>query len=236
MEENTYGNLSLKEWADEDKPREKLLLKGKQTLTDAELLAILLRSGSRNESVVELSKKLLQKVGNDLNELGKLTVKDILSFRFKGMGETKAITLVASLELGRRRQSAAIKERTRIASSRDIFELMSPHLSDLLHEEFWIILLNRANKVLSKEQLSTGGITGTVADARRIFNIAIKSNAVSIILCHNHPSGNTSPSHDDISLTKKLREAGVLLDIAVLDHLIVADRKYYSFADEGMLH
>ncbi len=235
MEEITSVNLSLKEWADEDKPREKLLLKGKQALTDAELLAILLRSGSRNESVVELSKKLLLKVGNDLNELGKLSVKDILSFGFKGIGETKAVTLVASLELGRRRQSAEIKERTKISSSKDTFELMSPCLSDLIHEEFWIILLNRANKVMSKEQLSTGGITGTVVDARRVFNLAIQSNAVSIILCHNHPSGNTSPSVQDISLTKKLKEAGTLLEIAVLDHLIIADKRYYSFADEGML-
>lgn len=233
MEKIYSENLLLKEWADEDKPREKLLLKGNQALTDAELLAILLRSGSRNESVVELSKKLLQKVGYNLNNLGKLSVKDILNFGFKGIGETKAITLVAALELGRRRQSSEVKERAKITSSKDIFELMSPHLSDLPHEEFWLVLLNRANKVISTVQLSAGGITGTVADVRLIFNTAIKSNAVAIILCHNHPSGNTTPSGEDISLTKKLREAGVILEIAVLDHLIIADRKYYSFADEG---
>lgn len=233
MEKIYSENLSLKEWADEDKPREKLLLKGNQALTDAELLAILLRSGSRNESVVELSKKLLQKVGYNLNDLGKLSVKDILNFGFKGIGETKAVTLVAALELGRRRQSSEVKERTKVTSSKDIFELMSPQLSDLPHEEFWMVLLNRANKVISTIQLSTGGITGTVADVRLIFNIAIKSNAISIILCHNHPSGNITPSGEDISLTKKLREAGVILEIAVLDHLIIADRKYYSFADEG---
>ncbi|MBA3647441.1 MAG: DNA repair protein RadC [Chitinophagales bacterium] len=225
----------IKSWAEEDRPREKLLLKGKHTLSESELIAILVRTGTKEKNAVEVAKALMHSVQNDLNELAKLSVKDILNIGIDGLGETKAITIVAALELGRRKQFAEVKEKEKIGSSRDAFEILYGNLADKNHEEFWILLLNRANKVMEKINISTGGLTGTVADVRLIFNHAIKSQAVSIVLCHNHPSGNLKPSSTDIELTKKVKQAGTVLEISILDHLIIGDNKYYSFADEGML-
>ena len=224
---------SIKSWAEADRPREKLLLKGRSVLSDAELIAILISSGNKEDSAVELSKKILDRVSNNLNELGKLSVKDLM--KFKGIGEAKAIGIVAALELGRRRKGSDMIKRQKITSSKDIFELFKPMLTDLPHEEFWILLLNRANKVIKPIRISQGGVSGTVADTKIIFLSAIESLASSIILCHNHPSGNLKPSDSDISLTRKLKEAGKVLEIGVLDHIIFSDNGYYSFADEGMM-
>lgn len=228
-------NLSLNQWADEDKPREKLLLKGVATLSDAELIAILLRSGSKNEPVVDLAKKILHHCNYNLDNLARLSVKDILSLNLKGMGETKAVTIIAAMEIGRRRQKAEIKEGIVIKHSSDIVKMIQPEMMDLAHEEFHIILLNQANKVLEKKVISSGGITGTVADIRLIFEYVLKSKAVSIILCHNHPSGNNKPSPADIDLTKKIIASGQMLDIKILDHIIIARQHYFSFADNGMM-
>jgi len=226
------SNLSIKSWAEEDRPREKLLLKGKNALSDAELIAILIRLGSRNESAVGLAKKVLNSVDNNLNELGKLSVKELTAF--KGIGEAKAICIVAALEVGRRRREGEGMRRKQITSSADIYEVMNG-LADLPQEEFWILLLNKANKIIGKCPISKGGVSGTVADLRVIFKLAIENLATSIILCHNHPSGNLKPSDADITLTKKLRDSGDLMDIPVLDHVIITDSGYYSFADEGIL-
>jgi DNA repair protein RadC len=231
----TYSNqnLTIKSWAEEDRPREKLLTKGKQSLSDAELLAILLGSGSRDETAVGLAQRILQSVDNDLNELGRRSVAELT--KFKGMGEAKSITVVAALELGRRRQLTDVKERPQIRSSRDAWQLIAPILMDLSHEEFWILLLNRASRVIGREQISLGGVAGTVVDAKIVFRKAIESMASSLILVHNHPSGNLQPSQQDISLTQKLKKAGETLDIAVLDHLIITERGYFSFADENKM-
>lgn len=224
---------SIKAWAEADRPREKMLNQGRHSLTDSELLAILLRSGSNSESAVELSRRILNSVGNDLARLSRLNVNDLS--KFKGMGTVKAITILASLELGRRRRMAEAAKNIKISSSSDVAELFSPELSDLLYEEFWILLLNRANHVISKNQISKGGVTGTVVDPKLIFKAAVEATASGIVLCHNHPSGNKQPSDADISLTKKLKEAGILLDIQVMDHIIIAGDAFYSFADEGRL-
>ncbi len=226
-------HLDIKSWAVEDRPREKLVLNGKKTLSDAELLAILIGSGSRNKTAVQLCKEILNGIDNDLNTLGKRGVKDLM--QYKGIGEAKAISIVAALELGRRRQAADIKIRSQITSSRDGFQLLHPLLGDLPHEEFWVLFLNRSNKVIHKERVSAGGVAGTVADVKIIFKKAIQELACSIIIAHNHPSGNLRPSQADIKLTNKMVEAGKFLEIAVLDHLIITDAAYYSFADEGMM-
>lgn len=226
-------NLSIKAWAEEDRPREKLRSKGKQSLSDAELLAILLGSGSRSESAVGLAKRILSGVDNSLNDLGKCSLAELM--KYKGIGEAKAITIAAALELGRRRQLSQVRDRPQIRSSRDAFRAIAPLLVDLPHEEFWILLLNRANRVIGRDQISLGGVTGTVVDAKVLFRKAIDGLACSIILCHNHPSGNLQPSQADIDLTKKLTQAGATLDILVLDHLIITEKGYYSFADEGHL-
>jgi DNA repair protein RadC len=225
--------LTIKGWAEEDRPREKLLSKGRQMLTDAELIAILIGSGSKKETAVELSKRILSQFGNSLHELAKLSVNDLV--KFKGIGEAKAISIVAALELGRRRKETEISKRERITSSKDSFHLFLPMLIDLPHEEFHVLLLNRSNHVIRKEFVSRGGVSGTVVDPKIIFKIALENLASSIILCHNHPSGNLRPSDQDISLTRKLKEAGMLLEIPILDHLIVSDNGYFSFADEGMM-
>jgi len=231
----TPTNLSIKAWAEEDRPREKFLLKGKQNLSDAELLAILLGSGSRNETAVSLAQRILQSVSNDLNELGKRAIPDLIK-GFNGVGQAKAITIAAAMELGRRRQMTDIKEKPKVVSSQDAYHIIAPVLMDLPHEEFWILLLNRGNKVLAKEQISSGGTTGTVVDAKVLFRKVLGHPSItSIILSHNHPSGNLFPSEADKELTKKLRTAGKTLDIAVLDHLIIGEKGYYSFADEGIL-
>ena len=233
MENYTKNNFSIKSWAEEDRPREKMQLKGKHSLSDAELLAILMGSGNRDESAVELGKRILHSVDGDLNQLGKKSIKELMIF--KGVGEAKAISIIAALELGRRRQLTDIKTRPQIKSSRSAYDLLAPLLVDLPHEEFWILLLNRGNKVLAREQVSIGGVTGTVVDAKVIFKKALLGQATSIILCHNHPSGTLRPSQADIDITKKLKAAGETLEIKVLDHLIISELGYYSFADEGMM-
>ncbi|MBA7518051.1 hypothetical protein ES705_10116 [subsurface metagenome] len=228
-----YKNLTIKDWALEDRPREKLLGKGLNSLTDAELIAILIGSGNRNESAVELAKKILKGVKNNLNELGKLTVEDLMAS--KGIGEAKAVTIIAALELGRRRKQADIMEKKKISGSKDVFEFFQPVLADLPYEEFWILLLNRSNKIIEKFKISQGGISGTVIDVRMILKNAIEKLASSIILCHNHPSGNLQPSEADKKITTKLKDAARIMDMQVLDHLIITDSSFYSFADEGML-
>jgi len=230
----TYQHLSIKEWALEDRPREKLLSKGLSSLSDAELLAILIGSGSAKESAVELSKKILRDCENNLTALGKKTVTD-LKRKYHGVGDAKAITIVASLELGRRRKLQESEERTKITCSKDVHDIFQPIVGDLPHEEFWVLLLNRSNKIIAKNKVSQGGIAGTVIDVRLILKSAIDHLASSIVLCHNHPSGNTHPSDADTSITKKMSEAGRIMDIPVLDHIIVTDTSYFSYADEGML-
>jgi DNA repair protein RadC len=228
----TESKLTIKSWAEEDRPREKLQLKGRQSLTDAELVAIIIGSGNSELSAVELSRQILTSVNNDLYELGKKPLDFLL--QFKGIGEAKAISIAAALELGRRRSLAETKPQDKIVSSKLAFEIISPVLSDLPHEEFWIICLNRSCRYISKHKISSGGISGTVADTKLIFSVAIKELASNIILCHNHPSGNSSPSEQDIRLTKSLTAAGKILDILVLDHIIIANNNYYSFIENDM--
>lgn len=225
--------LNIKSWAAEDRPREKLLLKGKAALSDAELIAILLGTGTASMSAVDVAKKILQHVNNDLNELARLTVKDLT--KIKGIGEAKAITIVSALELGRRRKEVTTEERPKITNSKDIYDLLKAEFLDIPHEAFWIVLLNRANRVIKKHQISQGGVTGTVADPKLIFKIALEELASAVVLAHNHPSGNLTASQADIDLTKKLKESGKLLEIQVLDHLIVAGNTYMSFSDEGLM-
>jgi DNA repair protein RadC len=225
--------LNIKNWSPEDRPREKLLLKGTSSLSDAELLAILLGSGTTTMSAVDLAKRILLRAGNNLHDLARVSVKDLM--KIKGIGEAKAVTIIAALELGRRRKDLEEMEKIRISGSKDIYDVLRRHLTDLPHEEFWIVLLNRANRVIKIHQISQGGVAGTVADPKIIFKVALEELASGIVLAHNHPSGNLTASQADIDLTKKLKEAGKLLEIQVLDHLILAGQKYFSFADEGML-
>lgn len=226
------NNFPITNWSEEDKPREKLMLKGKSVLSDAELIAILIGSGNRNESAVDLSKRILGSIDNNLNALGKLTIQQLM--KFKGIGEAKAISIIAAMELGRRRRTEDFVELTKITSSQTIFQIMQPIIGELPHEEFWIIYLNNSNKVISKSQLSKGGITGTLVDTRLVFKVALEMGATSLILCHNHPSGTIMPSDADKLITKKLKLAGDSLDVKVLDHLIITETKYYSFVDEGI--
>ena len=230
---NYSKKISIKDWADEDRPREKLLIKGKGALSDAELIAILIASGNREESAVELSKRILQSLGNNLNRLAKLSVNDLI--KFKGIGEAKAICIIASLELGRRRRSADVLEKDKIGGSKDAFQILQLKLEDLPHEEFWVILLNRANKVIDIKLVGRGGVSSTVVDSKVIFSFALESLASGIILAHNHPSGNLKPSNSDIRLTKKLVDAGKIMEVPILDHIIVGDNDYFSFADEGLI-
>lgn len=225
--------MPIKTWSVEDRPREKLMLKGIRSLSDAELIAILLGSGTKNESAVELARKILKHYGDNLNELSKATVEDLK--RFKGVGEARAVTVIAAMELGRRRNAAEVIQRKKITSSADVAGIFSPLLGDLPYEEFWIVLLNRANKIIDTVKISQGGLAGTVTDIRIILRLALEKLASAIILVHNHPSGNLKPSESDINLTRRLREGGALMDIAVLDHLIVSDHSAFSFADEGIL-
>jgi len=225
-------NFSIKFWAEDDKPREKLMLKGKQALSDAELIAILIGSGSRNESAVDLSKRILKSVDNNLNALGKLSLKQLMEF--KGIGEAKAISIAAAMELGRRRREEETIELKKITSSKAVFEIMQPIIGELPHEEFWVLYLNNSNKVIYKAQLSKGGITGTVVDIRLIFKTAFEQNATSILLTHNHPSGKLQASDADLQITKKLKTAGEQLDVKVLDHIIITENGYLSFQDEGI--
>lgn len=229
MEQN---NIPITNWAEDDKPREKLMLKGKSVLSDAELIAILIGSGNRNESAVDLSKRILASVSHNLNALGKLSITQLMNF--KGIGEAKAISIIASMELGRRRRNEDVIELLKITSSKAVFELMQPIIGELSHEEFWVLFLNNSNKVLFKTQLSKGGMTGTMVDVRIVFKVAFEQNATAIILVHNHPSGKLLASEADIQITKKLKNAGQQLDIPVLDHVIITETGYYSFADEGI--
>lgn len=226
-------NLTIKTWAEEDRPREKLTLKGKSVLSDAELIAILIGSGNKKESAVELSKKILASINNDLNKLAKLSISDLT--KFNGIGEAKAISIIAALELGRRRKNTEVEKRVTIKSSNDAYNVIADVLSDLPHEEFWVLYLNRKNEVIKKENISKGGVSGTIADSKIIFKTAIEQLASAIILSHNHPSGGLKPSAADISLTKKLKETGNILDIPVLDHLIIGEKSYFSFADENLM-
>lgn len=233
MRDGDQTSFTIKNWAQDDRPREKLLNKGRSALSDAELLAILIGSGSRNESAVDLCKKILARTEFSLNELGKLSVNQLKEF--KGIGEAKAVTIVAALELGRRRRTEEALEKHKISSSNSVFELMQPIIGDLPHEEFWIIYLNNSNKVIDRFQLSKGGITGTLVDVRLALKKALELGATSIILAHNHPSGALNPSSADKQLTQKLKTAGESLDIKILDHLIVTEKSYFSFADDGLL-
>ena len=231
MEQN--NPFSIKNWAEDDKPREKLMLKGKAALSDAELLAIIIGSGSRSESAVDLSKRILAHVQNNLNALGKLSLKQLTDF--KGIGEAKAISIIAATELGRRRRAEDAVELQKVTSSKAIFEIMQPIIGELPHEEFWVMFLNNSNKVVHKAQLSKGGITGTVVDVRMILKMALEQNALSIVLVHNHPSGKLVASDSDIAITKKIQIAAKQLDMNVIDHVIISENGYYSFADDQKL-
>lgn len=231
--EETAGAFSIKYWAEDDKPREKLMLKGKAALSDAELIAILIGSGSRNESAVELSKRILKSVDNNLNALGKLSTQQLMNF--KGIGEAKAVTIAAAAELGRRRREEESIDLKKITSSKAVYEIMQPLIGELPHEEFWVLYLNNSNKVIYKSQLSKGGITGTVVDVRLAFKLALEHNATAMILVHNHPSGVLQASDADKQTTKQMKQAGHSLSINILDHVIVTEKSYLSFADDGIL-
>ncbi len=225
--------LPISQWAEDDRPREKLMLRGKTHLSKAELIAILIGSGNKEESAVQLAQNILNSVNNNLAELSNLSLKDLM--KFKGIGEAKAISIVAGLELGKRRLSEDVLVKKKIKSSEDAFHLLYAELSDKSYEEFWALLLDRSNQVIRKVNISEGGMAGTVADPKKIYKMALDYKASSIILAHNHPSNNLKPSQNDIDLTKKLKSAGNMLDIEVLDHLIFGNDSYYSFADENLL-
>jgi DNA repair protein RadC len=228
------NKLSIKNWAEEDRPREKMRTKGISSLSNAELIAILIGSGNREESAVDVAKRVMQIAHNNLNELGKKNLQDFI--KTKGIGEAKAITIMAALELGRRRSMSDILERKFIQCSKDAYNVLHPMLSDLPHEEFWVIYLNRKNKIISQEKISHGGIAGTVFDSKIIAKQAISLLASTIILSHNHPSGDPKPSNEDINITRKMLQIGKIIEITVVDHVIIGNNSYYSFADEGMLN
>lgn len=227
------NNFSIKNWSLEDRPREKLSHNGKATLSNAELLAILIASGNKNESAVALSKRILASVNNNLNALGKLSLKQLM--QFKGIGEAKAITICAALELGKRRREDVDIVIHKITSSKDAFLIMQPIIGDLPHEEFWVLYLNNSHKIIQKNQLSKGGIVGTHLDIRLVLKTALEVGAVALVICHNHPSGTLTPSEPDKKITQKLKTASLSLEIKILDHIIVTEKSYFSFADEGLL-
>jgi len=233
MEPIITNKLSIPEWSKEDRPRERMLARGAKALSDAELVAILIRSGTPTDSALDLARIILNKAGNDLHKLASLGIVELT--RIHGVGEAKAMSVVAALELGQRRKQSTVVERPLIAGSQSAYELLRPLVADLHHEEFWLILLDRGNRLLDTWRVSQGGMHGTVADPKIIFREALDRRASSVILCHNHPSGQLRPSNEDISLTRKLVEGGRFLDILVQDHLIVASTGYYSFADNGQL-
>jgi len=231
---NPYNTkIGIKAWAEEDRPREKLSSQGRRTLTDAELIAILIGSGSRDESAVELSKRILHHYGNDLNRVGKASIQELCNF--KGIGEAKAISIIAALEIGRRRNETEEAPSEYITGSKDVFNIMRRYLIDLNHEEFWIMFTGRNNKVLAVEMISKGGFSAVVVDTKVIFSVALERQASHMILVHNHPSGGLKPSHEDLTLTRNLVQAGKIMGIVINDHLIITDKAYYSFADEGVL-
>lgn len=233
MNEQTVTPFSIKHWAEDDRPREKFMLKGRHSLSDAELIAILISTGSKEESAVDLAKNILALTHNNLNDLGRVSVKDLI--KIKGVGMAKAISILAALELGRRRKEEYKKDRTILNTSKECYRYLEPLLVDLPHEEFWIVLLNRSNKVLGHKRISEGGVSGTVVDFKIILKYAIENLATGIVLGHNHPSGSAIPSNADRSLTKKLKDACRMLDIEINDHIIVGDKAYYSFADDSKL-
>lgn len=226
-------SIKITDWAVEDRPREKLIQKGTSSLSDAELLAILISSGTKDKSAVDLGRELLALANNNLNSLGKLSIADLRKLR--GIGPARAVTIAAALELGRRRKHAESPDVVKIKCSKDVADIFQPILADLTHEEFWILFLNRSNKVINRMKLSQGGVSGTVTDVRLVMKKAIECLASGIIVCHNHPSGNLNPSESDSKITQKIKEAGNLMDIQLLDHLIISDKEYYSFADNGLL-
>lgn len=230
---NKKPSFSIKNWSEDDQPREKLRDKGKAILSDAELLAILVGSGSKGESALDLCKRILASVDHNLNALGKLSIKQLTEF--KGIGEARAITIIAAMEIGRRRRDEEMVRNPKVSSSQTVFEVLQPIIGELPHEEFWILYLNNSNTILQQTQLSKGGITGTLVDVRLAFKTAIEVGATSIILAHNHPSGTLQPSAADKQITEKMKTAGLSLDIKVLDHLIITENAYFSFADEGLL-
>jgi len=230
---NEARPLNIKSWSPDDRPREKLLSKGTAALSDAELIALLIGSGTAQLSAVEVAKLILRQADNNLHALARLSVKELI--KVKGIGEAKAITIVAAMELGRRRKESDSATPHKLTSSRQAFELLQGHLCDLPHEEFWVLLLNRANGLIRKKRVSEGGVSGTVVDPKIIFKAALEELASGIILAHNHPSGNLTPSQADLDITRKIKEAGKHLDINLLDHLIVGGTSYYSFSDEGVL-
>ena len=223
----------IKTWAEEDRPREKMLQKGAFSLSDSELLAILLGSGNQDETAVDLARRILKDAGDNLQELSKHTIKSLS--KYKGVGLAKAVTVMAALELGRRRISGNVSKRRQVSCSKDVYDLICPHLLDQPYEHVWAIFLDRKNSFLHKELIGTGGIVGAACDMNRLLRTALETYATGIILCHNHPSGGVVPSKEDIAMTRKITEAAALLDIRVLDHLIVGGDRYYSFADEGKL-
>lgn len=233
MPANTTKPLAMNGWAPDDRPREKLLLKGAPSLSDAELLAILIGSGSAKLNALDLARCVLAKVGNDLNKLAKLNAYELREIC--GLGFAKALNVIAAIELGRRRQPDDVSQQTTITSARVAYDMMKPFLADLRKEEFWVLILNRRNVVIDKIQISIGGVSGTLADPKVIFKAALERLGSAIILMHNHPSGNLKPSVADENLTWKMRDGSKLLDIALLDHIIYTDCGYYSFAEEGRL-
>jgi DNA repair protein RadC len=226
--------LGIKDWAEEDRPREKMMLRGVGALTDAELLAILVGSGNQDETAVELAQRILKKADNNLNQLGQFTIKELVS-SFKGIGEAKAITIVSAMELGKRRQQSEALVSPQIGSSMDAFNVFYPLLSDLKHEEVWVLLLNRSNKIIKKFQLSKGGLSASVVDVRVLMKESVENLASGIILGHNHPSGKLAASSEDLAVTQKVAQAGELLDVKLLDHIIVAGNRYLSFSDDGIM-
>lgn len=226
--------LTIRDWAEDDRPREKMLRKGVQSLSDAELLAILIGSGNRNESAVELSRRIMRECQDNINELAQLTVNDLCK-RFKGIGEAKAITIMAALEIGKRRKTSEMLERKKITSSKDLFDLFEPQLVDLPHEEFWIGLLNGANKVIEIRRLTQGGSRQTVVDVPMLLKMALEKSALAVVVAHNHPSGQNRPSHEDEQITRRIKAGCEAVGISFIDHIIIARGEYYSFADKGKL-
>ncbi len=225
--------MSIKFLAEDDRPREKFLMKGKNALSDAELLAIIMGSGNREESAVDLARRILNTVGNNWHQLSKLSVKDLM--KFNGIGEAKAISIAAALEIGRRRAAQEVPERKKITCSKDVFEFLKPYLGDLQTEEFWAVFVNQNNRILHFSQLTTGGISSSIVDVRILFKTALEHFATAVFVAHNHPSGNMKPSQEDLRITKQIAEGGNFLNIKLLDHLILNQNSYYSFADEGLL-
>ena len=226
-------NQSIKNWATEDRPREKMLAKGREALSDAELIAILIGSGNSNESAVGLSRRILKDVNDNLIQLSQLSINDLTNYN--GIGEAKAVSIVAALELGRRRRFAETAQQQHIQNSKDAFEYFYMRMSDISHEQFWVMLLNPANRVIKLVKASDGGINGTSADPKRIFKLALENNATAMMLCHNHPSGSVTPSNSDIALTKNIVNGGKILEIKILDHLVIGINNYFSFADSGLI-